>query len=160
MELRAGQLDLHLLTVEETERILRGQVVPGERWARGYPSAMQLDYLRAWAIEARSPNREQHWQGQVRRRSDGVVVGGAGITGPVDAEGAVVIGYELVSEANDAMSGVDVVRALLGLARGMGATRATSDVFANDQLRRHVYFAAGFTESRREGRVVFLAADI
>jgi hypothetical protein len=160
VDVRAGELDLHPLTAEEAERVLRGQVAPGESWAAGYPSMVQVQYLRAYVIESRSAEREHHWQCQLRRRSDGLVVGGAGVTGPVDAEGAVVIGYELVDELSDTVHGLHIVLALIEIARGMGATRVTTDLFDHDQVRRHVYFGAGLNEVRREGHVVYLAADI
>ena len=46
------------------------------------------------------------------------------------------------------------------IARGMGAERVATDVFDDDQLRRHVYFGAGFAEARRDGRVVYLERSI
>lgn len=157
--MRAGQLDLHPLTADETERILRHQLMPGEQWASGYPSVVQVDYLRAYLVELRSSNSEYHWQSQLRRRSDALVVGGAGVTGPPDDDGAVIIGYELAGLA-DAEFGIDIVQALIKVARLMGATKVTTDLFDHDQIRRHVYFGAGLNEVRREGHVVYLAADI
>ena len=140
--------------------MLRRQLVPGEKWAADYPSDVQVDYLQAYLIEARSPQHDWVWQAQVRRRIDGLVVGGAGVTGPPDDQAAVVIGYELAAEMSDAVHGVDIVRALIDVARDMGAERVTTDVFDDDQLRRHVYFGAGFSELRRDGRVVYLGREL
>lgn len=158
--MRAGQLELHPLTADEVERILRRQLLPGERWASGYPSVVQVDYLRAYLVEVRSPQSEHHWQSQLRRRSDGLIVGGAGVTGPPDENGAVVIGYELAGDLRDADHGIEIVQALIKVARTMGAKSVSTDVFDHDQVRRHVYFGAGLNEVRREGRVVYLARDI
>lgn len=160
MDVIAGQVVLHPLTVDEVERVLRRQPAPGEKWSADYPSAVQVDYLQAYLIEARSPRHEWYWQAQVRRRIDGLVVGGAGVTGPPDEQGAVVVGYELVGEMSDSVHGVDIVKALLEIARGMGAQRVATDVFDDDQVRRHVYFGAGFTEVRRDGRVVYLEREL
>ena len=160
MDVIAGQVVLHPLTVDEVERVLRRQLAPGEKWAVDYPSDVQVDYLKAYLIEARSPQHEWVWQAQVRRRIDGLVVGGAGVTGPLDEQGSLVIGYELAEEMSDAVHGVDIVRALIEVARGMGAERVATDVFDDDQLRRHVYFGAGFAEARRDGRVVYLERSI
>ena len=160
MDVVAGQLVLRELTADDAERIVRGQRLPGEEWAAEYPSLVQLDYLEAYAIEARSRHPEHHWQSQIRRGSDGLVVGGAGVTGPPDELGAVVIGYELVSTLGDAVRGVDIVRALIDIARRMGAKSVTTNVFDDDQVRRHVYFGAGLTEVQRDGRVVYLERSL
>jgi len=160
VDIRAGQLELHLLTADDAERVLRRQPRAGERWAIDYPSFEQLDYLRAYLVELESAHPENFWQSQLRRRIDGLVVGGAGVTGPPDEQGAVVIGYELAAEVSDSLHGTDIVLALIEVARGMGARRVTTNVFDDDQVRRHVYFAAGLSESRRDGRVVYLEREI
>ena len=156
MDVIAGQVVLHPLTADEVERVLRRQPAPGEKWAADYPSDVQVDYLQAYLIESRSADHAWFWQSQVRRRIDGLVVGGAGVTGPPDEQGSVVLGYELAAEMSDTVHGVDIVRALIDVARDMGAGRVTTDVFDDDQLRRHVYFGAGLSELRRDGRVVYL----
>ncbi len=160
MDLLAGQLTLHLLTADEVERVLRRQKLPGEKWADDYPSFEQIDFLEAYLVELRSARPENYWQGQLRRRIDAVVVGGAGVTGPPDEEGAVVIGYELAGGVSDELHGADVVRALVAVAREMGATRVTATVFDDDAVRRQVYLDAGLNEVRREGRVVHLGRYI
>jgi len=156
VDVRAGQLDLHLLTAEEAERVVRRQRLPGETWAKDYPSFEQIDFLEAYLVEARSPHPKDYWQAQLLRRKDGLVVGGAGVTGPPDDEGAVVIGYELAGGLPDEQYGVDIIRALVDVARDMGATRVTTTVFDTDPVRRQVYVDAGLNEVRREGRVVHL----
>ncbi len=156
MDVRTKQLVLHLLTVEETESVLRRQRPEGENWAPDYPSFEQIDFLEAYLLEARSPNPQNYWQSQLRRRSDGLVVGGAGVTGPPGDEGAVVIGYELAGGLRDDQYGVEVVQALIDVARDMGAGRVTATVFTDDLARRQVYIDAGLNEVVREGRVVHL----
>lgn len=145
---------LHPLTIDEAERVLRRQRLDGEQWATGYPSFEQIDFLEAYLVEARSPHPERYWQSQLRRRIDGLVVGGAGVTGPPDDEGAVVVGYELAAGLSDELYGVDIVTALVGVAREMSATRVTATLFDDDLVRRQVYLGAGLNEVRREGRVV------
>jgi len=153
---RAGQLDLHLLTVEEAERVVRRQRLPTESWATDYPSFEQIDYLEAYLVEARSAQPQYYWQAQLRRRIDGLVVGGAGVTGPPDTDGAVVIGYELAGGLPDELHGVDILTALIVVARDMEATRVTATIFDTDLVRLQVYLDAGLNEVRREGRVVHL----
>jgi RimJ/RimL family protein N-acetyltransferase len=160
VDVRAGELDLHLLTVEETERVLRRQRLAGEAWAAGYPSFEQIDFLEAYLVEARSAHPSHFWQAQLRRRVDGLVVGGAGVTGPPDGEGAVVIGYELAGGLSDEVHGVGIVTALVGVAREMTASRVTATIFDDDAVRRRVYLGAGLNEVRRDGRVVHLGKYI
>jgi hypothetical protein len=160
MDVRAGELDLHLLTAEEAQLILQNRPGPTEVWATDYPSVEQVDFLEAYVLEARSADRAHHWQSQLRRRSDGLVVGGAGVDGPPDAHGAVVVGYQLCGGLSDALHGRDIVLALVDVARDMGARSVTSNVFDDDLLRRQVYLDAGLTETRHEGRVLHLARDV
>ncbi len=136
--------------------MLRRQRLPGEKWADDYPSFEQIDFLEAYLVELRSARPENYWQGQLRRRIDDTVVGGAGVTGPPDDEGAVVIGYELAAGLSDELHGVDIIKALQTVAREMGATRVTTTVFDDDRVRLQVYVAAGLNEVRRDGRVVHL----
>ena len=156
MDVRTKQLVLHLLSAEEAERVLRRQRLPGETWATDYPSFEQIDFLEAYLVEARSAKPEYFWQSQLRRISDGLVVGGAGVTGPPDAEEAVVIGYELAGGLRDELYGVEIVHALVDVAREMGAKRVTATIFDNDPVRLAVYSGGGLNEVRREGRVVHL----
>ena len=159
MDVHGGQLDLHLLNLEEAERIVHRQRLPHETWAPGYPSFEQIDYMEAYLLELRLPRAKDYWQAQLRRRIDGLVVGGAGVTGPPDAGGAVVIGYELTAGMPDELYGVDILRALIGVARAMGATRVTTSLSENDP-RRQIYLEAGLDEVRRAHRVVHLGRDI
>jgi RimJ/RimL family protein N-acetyltransferase len=156
VEIRAGQLELHLLTADEAERVIRRQRLPAEKWASDYPSFEQIDFLEAYLVEAQSAQPRYYWQAQLRRRIDGLVVGGAGVTGPPDADGAVVIGYELAGGLSDQLHGVDILKALIQVARDMEATRVTATVFDSDAVRRQVYLDAGLNEVRHEGRVVHL----
>lgn len=159
MDVHAGQLDLHLLTLEEAERLVHRQRLAHETWAPGYPSFEQIDYLEAYLLELSSPHPKDYWQAQLRRRIDGLVVGGAGVTGPPDAGGAVVIGYELTAGMPDELYGVDILRALIGVARTMGANRVTASMGENDD-RRQIYLEAGLDEVRRAHRVVHFGHDI
>jgi len=160
VDVHTRQLVLHLLSIEEAERVLRQRRLPDETWASDYPSLEQVDYLEAYLVEARSPRRDFYWQSQLRRRDDGLVVGGAGVTGPPDPEGAVVIGYELAGGLRDEEYGVEILGALVDVASGMGATRVTATIFDDDVVRLAVYQQAGLGEVRREGRVVHLGRDI
>jgi RimJ/RimL family protein N-acetyltransferase len=140
--------------------VLRQQRALGEKWADDYPSMEQIDYLQAFLVEASSGRPRDFWQSQLRRLTDGLVVGGAGVTGPPDATGTVVIGYELAGGLSDAQHGAAIVLALVQVAREMGAKRVTTNLFEDDVVRRQVYADAGLTEVSRDGRVVYLGRKV
>jgi len=159
VDIHTDNVILHLLTFDETERILRFQHDDGELWAPGYPSMEQIDYLQAYLVELRSANPGAYWQSQLRRRRDGLVIGGAGVTGPPDARGAVVIGYEIDPTVPEEDFGVEVVDALLDVAVEMGAARATTSSRRNDPVRQHSYLRCGLHETSRSSGVIHFAID-
>lgn len=153
VDLETPKLVLHQLTLDETQQILRRQKPDGQVWAAGYPSIEQVDYLEAYIVEVRSPDHDSKWQSQLRRRSDGLVIGGAGVTGPVDDRGAIVIGFEVDPSVPDDDYGPEIVEALLAVARGMGAVRAMSSTRIGDELRLGAYRRCGFSETIRDESV-------
>ena len=159
MDIHTNNVTLHLLTFEETERILRFQHPSDEPWATGYPSTEQIDYLQSYLIELRSANPGAYWQAQLKRRRDGLVIGGAGVTGPPDARGAVVIGYEIDPSVPEEDFGVEIVDALLDVAIEMGAARATTSTRRNDPIRQHAYLRSGLHETSRSSGVIHFAID-
>lgn len=159
VDIRMPNVSLHLLTFEETERILRFQLLPGETWAPGYPSVEQRDYLEAYLVELRSPRSDTKWQAQLRRGSDGLVIGGAGVTGPPDERGSVVVGFEVDRTVIDEDYGVEIVEALLRVARDMGATRAHTSAPIGD-ARDLAYLRNGFVETSRDLGSAYFAIDL
>lgn len=164
MDIHTNLVTLHPLTFDETERILRFQHADAETWAPGYPSIEQVDYLQAYLVELRTALPRSNWQSQLRRRSDDLVIGGAGVTGPPDARGSVVIGYEIEPSLPDAefgvAYGVEIVGALLEVAREMGARRATASTRRNDLARQESYARAGLAELSRTDSAVHLAIEL
>ena len=159
MDIHTNRVTLHLLTYDEADRILRFQHPDDEPWAAGYPSIEQVDYLQAYLVELRSAKPGSYWQSQLRRRSDGLVIGGAGVTLLNDARGSAVIGYEIDNTVPEEGFGVEIVEALLDVAEGMGALRATTSTRRNDPVRQHAYLLAGMQETARADGVVYFAMD-
>jgi RimJ/RimL family protein N-acetyltransferase len=160
VDIHTTNVTLHLLSYEEADRVLRFQHRADENWATGYPSVEQVDYLQAYLLELRGPMPSSYWQSQLRRRSDGLVIGGAGVTGPPDSRGAVTIGYEIDPSQPEEGFGPEIVRALIDVARGMGARRATTSTRANDPVRQDAYLQAGLSETSRTDSVVHFVIDL
>lgn len=140
--------------------MLRRQPLDDETWAPGYPSLEQVDYLEAYLVELRASKPDTKWQAQIRRRSDGCAIGGAGVTGPPDATGAVVVGFEVDPTAGGEDYGVEIVSALLSVARGMGARRAVTSTPPADGIRPRAYLLNGFEVTDREVGAVHFTAEL
>jgi RimJ/RimL family protein N-acetyltransferase len=160
VDIHTKNVTLHLLSFEEADRVLRFQHRDDEPWAPGYPSVEQVDYLQAYLVELRSPHPDSYWQSQLRRRRDGLVIGGAGVTGPPDERGSVVIGYEIDPSVPEEGFGPEIVGALLDVAEEMGATRATTATRSNDPVRQHAYLLSGLHETSRGSGIVHFAIDL
>lgn len=160
MDIHTTHVSLHLLTFEEAERVLRFQHRDDEPWAPGYPSTEQVDFLEAYLVELRSARPGAYWQSQVSRRVDGLVIGGAGVTMLRDPRQSAVIGYEVDPTVPDEDFGVEIVEALLGVAREMGARRATTSTRRDDPIRQHSYLRSGLVETSRSDGVVHFAVDL
>ena len=159
MDIHTTNVTMHLLSYEEAARVLRFQHPATESWAPGYPSVEQVDYLQAYLLELRGPKPASYWQSQLRRRRDGLVIGGAGVTGPLDSRGGVIIGYEIDPSVLEEGFGPEIVGALLDVARGMGARRATTSTRADDPVRQDAYLRSGLLETSRTGSQVHFAID-
>lgn len=160
MDVHTEHVTLHLLSFEETERILRRNPRAGDVWASGYPSIEQVDFLQAYLVELRTARAGTHWQAQLRRRSDDLVIGGAGVTGPPDARGAVTIGFEIDPSLPDEPYGHEIVLALLDVARDMEARRVTTSTRSDDPGRQDSYRRAGLIETSRTVDGVSFAIDL
>jgi RimJ/RimL family protein N-acetyltransferase len=160
VDIHTDHVTLHLLTFDEAERILRLRHPDDEPWAPGYPSIEQRDYLQAYLVELRTGRAADNWQAQLRRTTDGLVIGGAGVTGPPDARGSVIAGYEIEPTLPDEGFGAEIVGALLEVARQMGARRVTTSTPLLDPLRQDAYRRCGFAETSRSSGGVHLAVNL
>jgi RimJ/RimL family protein N-acetyltransferase len=160
VDVQTKQLVLHELTAEETQRVLRRERAADEVWAPGYPTSEQVDYLEAYLVELRTTRPGTQWQSQMRRRVDGLVIGGAGVTGPPNAEGELVVGYEIDATAPDEDYGVEVVAALLHAAREMGGRRAITSTPLFDVVRQDAYLRNGFTMTRQDDASAYFEIEL
>ncbi|MEU1124758.1 GNAT family N-acetyltransferase [Streptomyces sp. NPDC005899] len=125
------RLILHPLTAAAAEAVERGCAdgpPPGARWAPGYPTAGDRAAVRRYLEACTGPGGAQPFGPyEIRRRSDGLAIGGVGFHGGPDATGRVTVGFGLVRSARGLGYASEALRALLSLARSEGVTAVTGD---------------------------------
>ncbi|WP_406185704.1 GNAT family N-acetyltransferase [Streptomyces sp. NBC_01006] len=132
------------LDAERARAVLSGVPGSGCRWGDGYPDdgdrAGARRYLR---VLAESGDPAPFGAYEIRRRADGLTIGGAGFHGPADAAGVVTVGYGLIPAARGRGYAAEALRALLGHARAYGATGAAGDAGRENAASHRVMAAAG-----------------
>ncbi|MET9958698.1 GNAT family N-acetyltransferase [Streptomyces sp. NPDC006326] len=143
-QLATERLVLVPLDAERARALAAGAPGAADRWAPGYPDegdrAGALRYLRVLA-DGGDPRPFGAYE--IRRRDDGVAIGGAGFHGPADAHGVVTIGYGLVPAARGRGYATEALRALLDHAREHGARGVAGDADRENTASQRVMAAAG-----------------
>ncbi|MER7763557.1 GNAT family N-acetyltransferase [Streptomyces sp. NPDC097619] len=143
-DLVTERLVLHPLDAAEAERLLDPRPRDRAAWAPGYPDETDAVGARTFlATIAETGDPHPFGAYEIRRRSDGLAIGGLGFHGPADAEGGVTIGYGLIPSARGAGYATEAVRALLDLARRHGARRVRGDTDRENVASQRVMTAAG-----------------
>ncbi|MFF8605006.1 GNAT family N-acetyltransferase [Streptomyces sp. NPDC015346] len=148
------RLLLHPLGAVEAGRIAAREPGAGDRWAEGYPGDADV------AVAGRVLDRVAAQGGpgvfgayEIRRRADGVAVGGIGFHGPPDEEWYVTVGYGLVPGARGRGYATEALRALLAYAREQGIAGAKGDADLGNVASQHVMEAAGMRYAGEDERV-------
>jgi RimJ/RimL family protein N-acetyltransferase len=149
----AARLTLTSISPELARRIVAREPVDDDAWHAEYPFEDELVPLRALAAD---PNPHPAFTlYQIRRRADGLAVGGLGFFGPPDASGRVEFGYGLVPSARGAGLATEAVVAALTFARDRGATIAEADTDLGNLPSQHVLVKAGLTETHRDHEKIY-----
>ena len=143
------------ITPAHAARIVAGEPRPDERWHPQYPFVDELDPLRAHAAATETDPVFTLYQ--LRTRTDGVAIGGLGFFGPPDAEGRVELGYGLVAAARGRGYATEALRAAVATAREHHARSVAADTELDNLASQGVLRKAGFTEIRRDDRLVFFS---
>jgi len=147
-DLATDRLDLHALTLEEAVALTAGRLA-GFAFAEGYPMADTADGVRLFL---RHHDRDFGVH-VVVRREDGRVIGDAGFGGP-PADGAVVLGYEIVPGARRQGYATEVIRALAGWALEQpGVEEVRAETLPDNEPSIRALLRAGFVE-RESGEKV------
>ncbi|MFE5536294.1 GNAT family N-acetyltransferase [Streptomyces sp. NPDC056519] len=148
------------LDADRARRLAVGQPGPGDRWAEGYPEAGDRAgaerYLR---VLADTGDPAPYGAFEIQRRSDGLLIGGAGFHGPADGEGRVTVGYGLVSAARGQGYAAEALRALLEHARAHGAVCVLGDTGRDNSASQHVMASAGMLPVGEDGRLLYYAVS-
>ncbi|MFJ7272181.1 GNAT family N-acetyltransferase [Streptomyces sp. NPDC099050] len=158
--LRTRRLLLLPLDAGRARRLAAGSPGPADRWAEGYPAAGDRAgaqrYLR---VLADTGDPAPYGAFEIQRRSDGLLIGGAGFHGPADGEGRVTVGYGLVPAVRGRGYAAEALRALLEHARAHGAVTVSGDTDRENTASQHVMAAAGMLPAGEDARLVYYAVS-
>ncbi|MDQ0792403.1 GNAT family N-acetyltransferase [Streptomyces sp. B1I3] len=146
-DLTTDRLILHPLTAAEATAVEHGTAEgppAGARWAPGYPSAGDRAAARRFLETCAGPGDSQPFGPyEIRRRADGVTIGGVGFHGRPDAAGQVTVGYGLVRSARGSGFASEALRALLAFARSQGVLAVNGDADLDNIGSHRVMVSAG-----------------
>lgn len=158
-DLHTERLILHAMTPQEAERIVTGRPLDGDAWGPEYPDAMDVKGATS-LLEACATTGDPRPFGnyEIRRRSDGLAVGGLGFNRTPDADGTVTVGYALNPSARGRGYASEALRALLALAWSLGVTLVEGDADLDNVASQRVMRAVGMREVGADHRVRYFEA--
>jgi RimJ/RimL family protein N-acetyltransferase len=153
-----SRIVLEVISPELARRIVARDDQPGDDWHPEYPFVDELDPLRSLA--GSSGTDPVFTMYLVRRRADGLAVGGIGFFGPPDAAGMVEFGYGLVPAARGAGLATEAVELLLRRAADNGARAAVADTDVANIASQRVLEKNEFVEVERGAALVYYRRDL
>lgn len=128
----------------EAERVVAGDPDSSARWGPGYPTEGDVAAMRRFlGVCAATGDPRPFSAFEIRRREDGLAIGGVGFHGPPDHDGTVTIGYGLVPSAQGEGYASEALRTLLEFARAQGVARVRGDTDQDNVPSQHVMAAVG-----------------
>jgi RimJ/RimL family protein N-acetyltransferase len=128
-----NRLVLHPIDEIEAERILGGVPTSADAWAPGYPFEGDLTAVGGQLAATVAGGDQRPWgYYQVRRREDGLAIGGIGFAAPPDASGTVEVGYGLIPDARGKGYAAEALRGMIAIARANGAQRVIAETASNN----------------------------
>ena len=134
----------------------------GRPWAADYPSEGDTHVARELASGRwRLPTDDEPWgPWQVVDASSGLVVGGAGLHGPPDADGTVEIGYGIVESFRGRGIATDAVARVCALATSHGAHRVIAETDADNAASQRTLQRNGFLERDGDATSIWWSLDV
>ncbi|MFF9865306.1 GNAT family N-acetyltransferase [Streptomyces sp. NPDC013953] len=158
-DLVTARLVLHPMTVGEAGRVVAGAPGDGDRWAPGYPTDGDVAAAGRFLSTCASTGDPRPFGNyEIRRREDGLVIGGIGFHGPPDEEGGVTIGYGLIPSVRGRGYASEALRELLLFARARGVTWVKGDADLDNVASQRVMTAAGMRPAGQDDRVRYFEA--
>lgn len=153
MRINAARLTLESISPELARRIVAREPAANDAWHAEYPFEDELAPLQGLAAD---PDPDPVFtMYQIRRRSDGLAIGGLGFFGAPDDSGRVEFGYGLVPSARGAGLATEAVVAALTVARSRGARIAEADTDLDNAPSQRVLVKAGFSETHRDHEKIY-----
>jgi RimJ/RimL family protein N-acetyltransferase len=159
VDILTPNLVLHPYTELEAARVVRGTPVAGDVWDRDYPLEEEYDLLRGVLAE-RTVDGRVFGLYQIRRHSDGVVIGGIGFFGPPDEFQAVEIRFGIVPSATGHNFAEEAIHALVDVARENGALYLIASTTIGNVAAHVSLLGAGLTEVVRDDDLAHFAIEL
>ncbi|MET7644043.1 GNAT family N-acetyltransferase [Streptomyces sp. NPDC005426] len=143
-DLVTPRLILRPMTVTDAQQVAADRPADGVRWAPGYPWPGEMGAARRF-LDSCSESGDPTPYGPygIRRRKDGLVIGGAGFHGAPYEKGRVTIGYGLVESVRGLGYASEALRALLRFTRDQGIASVHGDTDLDNIASQRVMTAAG-----------------
>ncbi|OXY84712.1 GNAT family N-acetyltransferase [Streptomyces sp. 2R] len=158
-DLVTARLVLHPLTVAEARRLVVGAAserTHGELWAPGYPDEGDVVGARRFLRSCASTGDPQPFGPyEIRRRQDGLAIGGVAFHGLADDRGIVTIGYGLVPSAQGRGYATEALRALLEFTRDNGVRGVEGDTDQQNAASQRVMNAVGMRLVAQDDRLKY-----
>jgi RimJ/RimL family protein N-acetyltransferase len=159
-DLVTERLVLHPMSTAEAERVVRGEPAEGDLWAPGYPAPGDVEGAAHFLEHCANTGDPQPFGNyEIRRRADGLVIGGIGFNRPPDEEGIVPIGYALIPDARGNGYASEALRELLELARDLGIRAVIGDADLANTASQRVMTASGMERTGEDERVVYFRIE-
>jgi RimJ/RimL family protein N-acetyltransferase len=149
MMIKTERLTLQSITPQLALRIIAREELNDDLWHPEYPFADEIDPLRGLAVST-SPH-PVFTMYMVRRRADGLAIGGLGFIGAPDDCGRIEFGYGLIPSARGAGLATEAVRAALEFVREHGALVAIAYTHTANIASRRVLEKSGMIATHRVG---------
>ncbi|MFJ4840419.1 GNAT family N-acetyltransferase [Streptomyces sp. NPDC088746] len=161
--LMTARLTLHPLTAAQAAVVKTGDTrtpPDGARWAPGYPDEGDRAGARRFlAACASTGNPQPFGPYEIRRRTDGMAIGGVAFHGRPDAAGQVTIGYGLIGSERGRGYASEALRALLAFARSQGVRSVKGDADLDNVGSHRVMTSAGMRLVAVDDRLKHYRAD-
>lgn len=148
------RLLLHPRTVAEAERLVARAPAPGDRWAEGYPGEGDVASARGFLNGCAAHGDPGVFRAyEIRRREDGVAVGGIGFHGPPDEERFVTVGYGVVPGVRGQGYATEALGAIIDVARTAGVAGVKGDADLGNIASQRVMESAGMAQVGEDERL-------
>ncbi|MCX5504883.1 GNAT family N-acetyltransferase [Streptomyces sp. NBC_00053] len=159
-DLETPRLLLRPMNASDALRVISGTPGDGARWAPGYPSPGENSAAQRYLETcATTGDPGPFCSYEIRRRTDGLVIGGMGFHGAPDEDGDVTIGYGLVPSAQGMGYASEALRALLLFAREQGVRRVHGDTDLDNIASQRVMEAVGMRLEKQDERLKYYRTD-